>query len=81
MILSKAVMSDWDTHLRQGRSGLALNKFGVAKPFTEGKVPVIDITDVHITSLREEWSRLQQGYKLSEQGPGARSVTTHHTDG
>lgn len=71
MLLSKAVLPGWDADLRMGRNDITLNKFQVAIPFTDDKVPVIDILDRGTQSLKHEWSKMPWQYKLTENGPWA----------
>lgn len=56
IMLSNAVMADWDIDVWTDRNTLTLHKFSVTLPVAEDKVLVVDITDIEITSLRNEWN-------------------------
>lgn len=81
MFLSKAVMSDWDSGLRTGRNTLTFNKYKVTIPFAEDNAPVSDLSDIDITNLRQEWSRIPPWYNISGHGPWRRSVNGGHIAG
>lgn len=79
MCLSKAVVADWDTDLWIARHKPTFNKCGAILPRTEDKVPVIYITDEGLPNLCKEWSRISQGYYMSEHGPWKRSLNGKHS--
>ena len=76
MLLSKAVLKDWDADLRMGRSKIQLNKFQVTLPFTYDDVPIIDSLDVELKELQDEWHKIPDLYKLNPEKPGMRYLKT-----
>lgn len=68
VLFSKTVVADWGTDLRIGRNTLTLDTCGVALPFIEDAVPVIDIVVDDRPNLRKQWHRIPQAYTLSELG-------------
>lgn len=73
MCLSKAVLSYGDYDLCMGRSSVTLNTINVSTPFTDDSVLVIDNLELDNGSLRREWSKIPEWYKLSASGPWASS--------
>lgn len=70
MLLHNAVMAEWDTGMRPGQDELTLNHVGNALPCTYDRVPVIAITEIDISNLREAWHRIPQWYTMSDHGHG-----------
>lgn len=81
MLRSTAVVAEWDTDLWIGRNVLTFNNCVVTLPFAEDKFLVIDISDIGVSNLRKEWSRMQQWYKLSENVLWTLAINDGYTTG
>ena len=48
-----------------GKSQLEIGKYNMTVPFTDTKVPVIDILDVGFDQLQKQWHDIPAYFKLS----------------
>ena len=64
-MIVKYVLEQWDCRLDIGKSQLEIGKYDMVVPFTESKVPVVDILDVTSDQLHKQWKSIPEYYKLS----------------
>ena len=68
MILSKSMMKQWSMDLRFGKGEIYIGKFSATVPFLKD-VPIVDIFDVDVQTIIDQWENIPRHFKLLDKPP------------